>query len=392
MLAGTAIARVRRAQGAGIAASAGPSGPASVTPAGTVLRLRDHGADEDVYLLALVATPVRAWLSVAARTDEPPPGRRTMPLRQPGRTAGGAGSRRPAQRPAAFARAAMTAVDSAGQRYGLTFSGSGGTWYLGRLALSPAPPPGITWLEVSWAGHSARIDLTARPPDAELSVHPASAGPGEAYLRQRAEMLLDHPALAPAEAPAMAAVVPALRAAGLLAADSPMPGQVAALLQWLGAPGRIVAGPAGDLPPRWASVLEATWPDGHRRHTSARGRRVAAAHLTAAAPEADGIAVTLAGLATWADGGTVVFGALHPRPDAAGETSAAPSLWLRDDSGHWHSVSISGWSSDGSKSGSYPFQAEVVPPLPPTTVAVEFFVTGPTAEVRAAIPLTWWRT
>jgi hypothetical protein len=51
-------------------------------------------------------------------------------------------------------------------------------------------------------------------------------------------------------------------------------------------------------------------------------------------------------------------------------------------------VTVSGWAS--TSDGHHTFQAGVEPPLGPETTAVEFFVTGPETEVRAALPLTWW--
>lgn len=388
------FAEMRRAQRGAAqrgAASARPSGPDSVTPVGALLTLPDAG--EDVYLLGFVAAPGRAWLSVAARTTEAPAARRVphaLPLlRRLGAATGGAGSRHAAPKPSWFPDAAMTAVDNAAQHYSLHFSGRRGAWYLGLLALSPDPPQGITWLQVSHAGQSVRIDLTAGPPRATVSVHPLAASPGEAFLRQRAEMLLHRPELVSRDVATMTSMVAALRAVGALPAGSPVPGEVAALCERLGSARSAIADAPDDLPERWASVL-AAGRDGRGRDTAGRRGRVAAANLAVVLPEADGVAVTLAGLIIRDGGRTSVLGVLHPSPDfAAGETFSGPSMWLRDDSRCWHGVFISHW---GLGTGSYPFQAEVVPPLPPATGAVELFVTGPTAEVRAAVPLTWWRT
>jgi hypothetical protein len=184
----------------------------------------------------------------------------------------------------------------------------------------------------------------------------------------------------------LASAVPALRAVGVLPDDSPVPGQLAALAERMGAPGpgRLIADP-GKLPERWADVLDAD--GGGALGTAGAGSvgdadTVAAAHLTAVLPEADGVAVHLAGMVTLPDEGTLIFGGLR-----AWSTDGGQSLWLRDDSGSWHSVSISGWSSNGS---SYTFQAAVVPPVGPDVSHVEFYVTGATTQVRAVIPLTWW--
>jgi hypothetical protein len=182
--------------------------------------------------------------------------------------------------------------------------------------------------------------------------------------------------------------VPALRAVGALPARSEVPGQVAALLKRLAGPGPAIAAP-GALPARWAAVLAARAPGG-----AADDHALTAAHVAAVLPAADGIAITLTGLVTRAAGGTVIFGALEERsPDTRWQERT--SMWLADETGAWHSVTVSGWSSNAR---GCTFTADVVPPLtPPTststsTSTIEFYVTSPETEVRAAIPVTWWIT
>lgn len=366
-------------------------GQVVVTPAGAVLRLRGDDADEDIYLLSYVAAPGRAWLSVAARTSQPriprqhaSPQSARNPRVRPGASRGTA----PANPPGgAFARGGLTAVDDAGRKYDLGFSGGGGHWYLGRLTVFPAPPPGISWLEVRGGGESARLDLTAAAPAPGVTVRAAAGSAGEAYLLRRAEGLLAAPdgraGLAAAEVTGLSDAIPALRAVGMLPGDSPVPGQLAALAERLGAPGRLIAEP-GELPDRWAGVLNASGSAAGPASSGAAddGGPVAAAHLSAVLPEADGAAIHLAGLVTLPGEGTVIFGGLRAWSQDGGQ-----SLWLRDDAGGWHAVSIRGWSSDGS---GYTFQAAVVPPAGPDVSRVEFCVTGATTDVTADIPLTWW--
>lgn len=359
-----------RARGAGASGDDGHApGAIMIVPAGAVLRVRDNGADEDVYLLSYVAAPGRSWLSVAARTTGP---------RTPRRPASPPSAR---NQEATFASGGMIAVDDAGRKYHLGFSGGGGEWYLGRLSLFPAPPPGITGLDVRCGGQSVRLDLTAKSPDAEVTVRPVAASAGEAYLLRRAEGLLGRsPGGLASEVTGLASAVPALCAVGALPDDSPVPGQLAALVERMGAHGWLIAEP-GELPERWAGVLDAGgFPAG--TCTGRAGGTVAAAHLAAVLPAADGVAVQLAGLVTLPGEGTLIFGGLRA---SAGD--GRQSLWLRDDTGGWHSVAIRGWSSDGS---GYTFQAAVVPPVHPEVSRVEFYVTGATTEVRADIPLTWW--
>ncbi|MBO0802914.1 MAG: hypothetical protein J2P25_07555, partial [Nocardiopsaceae bacterium] len=194
-----------------------------VVPAGAVLRPRDDGADEDIYLLSYVGTPNSAWLNVAAYTARSrAPRRHASP--PSARSAGSRRAGRPtiAGRPT-FVGGGMTAVDDAGRQYNLGFSGGGDLWYLGRLSLHPVPPPGISWLEIRCGEQSVRLDLTGAPPCAEVTTRPAANTPGEAYLLGRAEWLLDRVGnadvlarLAAVETTGLASAVPALRAVGVL--------------------------------------------------------------------------------------------------------------------------------------------------------------------------------
>jgi hypothetical protein len=358
---------------------------------GKVLRVRSDGADEDIYLLTYVAAGGRAWLRVAARTSESPVSR----LHAPPAGRGGPGAR--GARPSTFAGRGLSAVGSDGQRYTLGFSGGGGTWYLGRLTLSPTPPPGLDWLDITGGGQTVRADLTARTPEVTALVTHVAANRAETYLLLRAENLLSHPALAAAEAAGMASVVPALRAVGALSEVSPVPGQIAALCQRLGADGHAIAVP-GELPDRWAALGGPAAPPqgvkGGLRKPPFGGSKGAeppgkhcAAHLAGVLPSVDGVTITLAGLITRAGQGTTLFGAMRPRPDPDIRVGG-PSLWLTGDDG-WHTVSVSGWSTHGD---GYTFQADVVPPLTPAVTEVEVRVTSPGTEARATLPLTWWKS
>jgi hypothetical protein len=200
-------------------------------------------------------------------------------------------------------------------------------------------------------------------------------------------------------------VVPALRASGALAGDSPVPGQIAALCERLGAPGSTIA-PPGPLPERWENFLAATARDGTESGVAAArpmsgADGIDAARVSLALPAGEGITIVLtgliSGLITGAGRTTVIFGGLYLGDGPSAASAAADlSMWARDHAGGWHSVSISGWSSDGSNGVT--FQAVVVPPLPPATREIEFHVAGSSApaetglsgEIRAVIPLEWW--
>lgn len=355
---------------------ASPPAQATVVPVGAVLRVREDGRDEDVYLLSYASVPGKAWVNVAVDASQgqaPPAGA--------ARVGGGPG-----------ARHRMSAVDDAGRRYRLGFSGSGQALSLGQMSLQPVPPPGTAWLEVRCGGESARIDLGETGTDAEATVRTVAGSAGEAYLLRRAEILLTRPLrIVAAEVAGLASAVPALRAVGALPEHSPVPGQVAALAERMGAPGRGIAEP-GELPERWAGIAAAR---SSPAADDTAGETVAAAHLSAVLPEADGLAIHLAGLATLPGSGTLIFGGLRAGTEnndqpGNGRPAFSPgqtALWLRDDAGGWHTVSIRGWSSHG---GNYTFRAAVEPPVGPRVSCVTFYVAGATTEIRAVVPLTWW--
>ena len=60
----------------------------------------------------------------------------------------------------------------------------------------------------------------------------------------------------PVQGPDPGEIITVLLETGAIAADSPLPGQLAALCQWLGAAGHgITVPPADEIPAHWASVI-----------------------------------------------------------------------------------------------------------------------------------------
>lgn len=358
------------------------SGDIAVVPVGVLLRTHDGDDQEDVYLLGYVSTPERAWFSVAARTSQPlVPRRHASPISARNPRALPSNQYRPT-----FAGRGMTATDDAGQEYSLDFSGMRGDWCLGKLTLTPVPPPGTAWLTVRCGAESARVDLRAQSPAAEVQERPLTGQAGERFLRRQAESLLNSPAASSVtglkiRATGLSLAVPALRAIGLLSPDSPVPGQIAALIKCLGGPGQLVARP-GELPERWISGLQAGTSAMTGAMSSPAGTTVAAASLAAVFPDTDGTTAHLTSLMTFPGKGTLVFGGLRNQADGC-----APVFSLRDDAGTWHSVAIRGATGQGSD---HTFQAVVAPPVGPETARVEVYVTGRDTEVRADIPLNWW--
>ena len=97
----------------------------------------------------------------------------------------------------------------------------------------------------------------------------------------------------PVQGPDPGEIITVLLQTGAIAADSPLPGQLAALCQRLGAAGHgITVPPAGEIPAHWASVIA------HRdAPVPAEGPELFAP-FAATLPEVDGARFALAGLST----------------------------------------------------------------------------------------------
>jgi hypothetical protein len=370
--------------------SAGAS-PVSVTPVGTVLELHDGETDIVVYLAAMIRTPGLASLSAGVLSL--PKG--SLPRRA---------AQRPGLPPAGPAAIIgpglpgvpgdLRAVDRAGQSYILVFNGGGdGTWSAGHFQVRANPsrgprpphPPSADagWLDVGNDEASVRIDLTRDPPAAEVSTTENGLTVAEQFLRIRAEAMFAsgyHDVGTDLEA--LAAVVPALRAVGLLPAGSELPPLIAALCHRYAVSPDYIPDPPGALPDRWAGLLtgdqRASW-----RQPDGTDGAPAAAHLPVLFPETDGVTTVLSGIVTHGRRSTMTgafFGAVeNGYPEG-------PCIWLRDDGGQWHVAKQRSWGSGGV----IVFRADVIPPVHPSVSAADILVIGRTADVRCSVPLTWW--
>src|SRR5262249_8641637 len=134
------------------------------------------------------------------------------------------------------------------------------TWF-GVARLSPVPPRRVRRLDLF--GDGIRLaQLPLGPDDASPVAGPVATGPvatglGEHLLVLEAERILagaDAPG--PDQGPAPGEILTILTEAGAIAAGSPVPGQLAALCQRLGAAGHgIIVPSAGEIPAPWASVI-----------------------------------------------------------------------------------------------------------------------------------------
>jgi DNA-binding CsgD family transcriptional regulator len=363
----------------------GSAAPRRIVPLGQVITTVDDLTDvtTELYLLSYAETALGPQLSVFARTRRPP--YRWAPTG-----------------PHFFEP--FTATDDRGTSYRVSLRNIGGGPAGRTLMLRPDPPHAPRWLDLTTApGRPAvRIDLDRGPPGrAEITVRPVVLGPGPYLLHTIAARVLaaawpvspDMPSVTALAAgpPARLAgglgdIVGALQACGALSLLSPVPGQLAALCASLDVQGHgITAPPARDLPEPWLSLLARY----QRRNLRVAPAQDGCAAATAVLPERDGIGLAVLGLHNSRDRTVVHLHASGPRsgvicgPDGL---YAWAALWVRDAGGRWHATRVAGRSrtDDG-----VALRVEVVPPLSRATAWVELVATGPSDEVRAALPLGW---
>ncbi len=293
----------------------------------------------------------------------------------------------------------LEAADDQGRQYQIVFQASDSEEALQEGQLVPPPPaPGLRWLEVrTGTGQEPhRVDLSA--PDG-----PAAAQPQQAPARSPGELLTDAAAAsllaaalmpvpggnaAEAEAAGMGSVLIAFLALGLLPAGSPSLRHLTALCERLAIsvsrqlPG--LAGMRAELP----KYQEAALADSLRRD-GPRG----IARLAVALPAIDGARIALTAVESLPDRATLHLLALGwdpPGYDLRAFSGAGdpPLLWqAQDDTGRWHALSGSNWSSHRHQAWSG--QLQLRPPLHPAATALELTITGKTGQQRTALPLHW---
>jgi hypothetical protein len=351
----------------------GHTGPARFVPLGLTLWYEHDGLDGDMHLLSYSRTASGARLAVAWRiTSSPWGGGNPLPSGLFGVT------------------------DDKGARYTLAFSGYGGPDWAGEITLCPDPPDEVKWFDVAPPGGPAlRVRVTRDLPRDEgvPVVRRTGLSPGEHLLNQTAERLLtaaqdfrhnlrDGPLTGMAAG--LGDVAAALEAAGALPEASPVPGRLAALCASLGVVGHgITAPPAHDLPEPWMSLLAHY----HRRKPEEAPVWDGFAAVAADLPELDGIGLALLGLHT-AEGRTVLH--LRASHTDGADKQPAPdfplSVWVRDGGGRWHAAQQAGGCGGDRE---YALMLRLVPALTRATDWIELLVVGPSAEVRAQLPLRW---
>ncbi|HEY1321195.1 MAG TPA: hypothetical protein VGF32_13150, partial [Streptosporangiaceae bacterium] len=310
--------------------SPGASQAMQVAPIGRVLRVAGDRVSWTLHLMSLVRTQTQAVITVAMRMHWPPDGSSAEVELT------GAG-------PHHMPYDQLWAVDDQRTRYAVRLEGGRGetvTWF-GVARLSPVPERHVRRLDL--VGDGTRLvqlplGLDEAPPGRRPvppAAEPVATGLGERLLVLEAERILaSGDARGPAEGPGPGEIITVLTEAGAIAADSPVPGQLAALCQRLGAAGHgITVQPAGEIPAPWASAIA------HRQAPDPADGAEGFAPLACVLPDVDGARLVLAGLSTAAGESHLhVISTGLPRLTRRYQWDWTPSLswWLRDSCGNWH--------------------------------------------------------
>lgn len=382
----------RRTGGAGRTATTGEAGTPGeatgvteaggvaerVVPLGMMIPVTSLVAHGEVYLLAYSHTGSSARITVVAH------------LR--GESWGGT----PA---GVFSVDGAGATDDKGNPYLVSISGGGrdrGEW-AGELTLEPEPPPDIRWLDIPVEdGDVHRIPLEPEHPLPKVEFTADAHSPGEHYLhgvaaqifgelpvfthRLRGQAPAFRPTLADHLTDGLGDIVVALQSAGALSPLSQVPAQLVTLCESLGITNHgIAAQPTLDLPDPWLSLL--THHHRRKQDTAPPGSGVTGAAVLL--PEIDGVRLAVLGLHNGADGSIVH---VHASGLAEGSESDLPLLWIRDESGRWHTTrrNITSRLSESELMT----RLEIFPPLP-RTACIEILAAGRSAQARTELPLQW---
>lgn len=364
--------------------ASGPAGQVMrVTPIERTLRVPGERGPSVLHLMSLVRTRTDAMITVVMRIH----GSLDRTAQELYATMSG---------PGALPYDQLWATDEHGSRYTVRFKGGHGgtaTW-LGIAELSPVPPRAVRRLDLVGDG-TLLVRLALRPsaaPGRAVSpiTEPAAASPGERLLLLAAERILagadprrpvESPV--PAQGPVPGEIITVLTEAGAIAADTKVPGQLAALCQRLGVAGHgITVPPAAQIPAPWASVIA-------RRNAPVPAGDAEVYIPLAEVLEVDGARFALAGLST-SRGQSYLHVAGSGMPALADwfawNWKPGFSWWLADGAGNWHvATAAEPWTVVGEDT--QVFRLRLTPPLVTVPDVAEVVVTGPATRVRATLPI-----
>jgi hypothetical protein len=352
-----------------------PAGAYLAAPVGALAPVEPDSGLQYAHIVTLVIAPDRAVLALAGSVAEPED---ESVHRDPW--------------PAFAGSASPAATDDRGNSYALRpdsgWSNGDGEWN-STVRLSPVPPAGTRWLELTLSPGSPpiRVDLA--------DASGAGAG-GPQPGGSRAERLIDSVAMdllytatgggrdgAPwHDLPQLADIVTSLEAVGAIGPAREAVGRLVTLADRIGVDVptalRSAAVPC-DLPAAWASVLE----NGHLQDGPS-GMAPAAAVL----PELDGTRFVLAGLRSHRAGAKLFALAWGShRMFSLRYLGIAPWSWsARDDQGRWHVLTRSAYHGSNDHAE---MQLHLKPPLHPRATSLEVILHGPSGQVTATVPLDW---
>jgi hypothetical protein len=364
-------------------AATAPAGRYLAAPVGVTTAAGPDSGLAEISLFTLVLAPDRAALTVAGQMSGPRAGwahQRPWPLFPgPGHA---------------------SVTDDRGNDYDLHddsgWTDSDGDWGA-VLGISPIPPAGTRWLELTMRPGSPaiRVDLTGPGAGGQAASGPAPAGlppegsPAERLIDAAAGDLLrlavasGDEGLAGHDLSGVTDIVTALDAVGALAPARDAVGRLLALAGRLGVavpPALSAAAPPGELPAAWADVL---------RNRHRRDGRPGTAAAAGVLPELDGARFVVAGLRSHAAGASLrVLGWGRQRPPRllADGTDESWSWYARDDQGRWHVATEGSYTSDDHH---IDVQLDVVPPLHPEATALDLILSGRSGRVTASLRLDW---
>jgi hypothetical protein len=280
--------------------------------------------------------------------------------------------------------AALTATDDTGAIY--AFSRSCPV----ALELSPPLPRTVRWLAVH-DDQTERLRLDLTTPVTPSAAEPATDSPAERLLIRQAERLLVATARDQPRGPFLPGeTLAVLEGAGLLAPDSEVPTQIAALCEQLRIPAGGLPTPS-ELPASWRSVLT----QASRLHKPPARDPGIVLPLAISLPDLDGLRMLVTGLSgsrlhvivrepparrnPW----RMTAMSHGPRPSLPATRDMPLSAWAIDDTGHWHVAAVG---------GPHPHSAGLVsadltlwPPLGRDTRSVTVTMTGRATSTTTTI-------
>ncbi len=284
----------------------------------------------------------------------------------------------------------IRAVDDRGGTYSADFSGGGGGGNCdGRLHLTPAPPAGLRWLDVTLPGASVvRIPMDNPPSDLRVATEAVTTTRADRFLdAQTAAHLLLVSAkdagvlLSSEDTSSLVGMAADLLAAGVVSTSSESMRRLAGAAAHLGVRLR------GSLATIEPAGVPADWLTLHARADREDGP-VGIIAAAAVLPVVDGAQCVIGELVSDADSATMqVHARGWPESRHHGGLRVDPFEWTaRDDLGGWYVLGYRGGSSGGDEAD---LDYEFSPALDSRARSLDIILTGATSRVTVTVPLDW---